>query len=399
LRGWTKVATTSIAIVAAGAVSACGTNRSASTTTTTSDIAAPTTWHIQASANSSTGHNVLNAATVVDHVALAVGDFFNGISDRTMVERENAGAWAVEPSPNASPKHNELDAVSGTSLSDVWAVGRYAPDSGQERTLVEHFNGATWSVVPSPNVGQYHNELDGVAAIAPSDVWAVGHFDERPQPADKALIEHWDGHVWSIVAAPRFLDPVSDLNAVSATPKGGPVWAVGSEQIADRATNLVLELLNGVWRVVPSPDHGPYSNALLGVAAISAKDMWAVGAASHLASSTAVSVHYDGLDVDLVAVPRRLATHYVLNAVAGDGQHRLFAAGDFFSGRADEPVILQWSGEAWILARTPSGGDLHHELLSVATATKNAPIAVGKYFTGSADQTLVLRCTCGSNQG
>jgi hypothetical protein len=32
----------------------------------------------------------------------------------------------------------------------------------------------TWSVVPSPNVGQGGNDLFGVAAVSASDVWAVG---------------------------------------------------------------------------------------------------------------------------------------------------------------------------------------------------------------------------------
>jgi hypothetical protein len=394
------MAATALAVGALAAGTAgCASSKSTSTTTTTVDLAKSTSWHVETSANSTSGHNVLNAATEIHHVAFAVGDYFNGSSDRTLIERDNGGHWAIEPSPNSSEKHNELDAVSGSSLSDIWAVGRYAPPSGQERTLIEHFDGVQWTVVPSPNVGAYHNELDGVAAVGPSDAWAVGHFDEQPSPADQALIEHWNGHLWSVVPAPRFLAPVSDLNAVSATPKGGPVWAVGSQQFANRATNLAVELLNGVWRVVPAPDRGPYSNALMGVAGISPKDMWAVGAAMHVGSSTAISVHFDGVDIDLVPVPRRLATHYVLNSVAGDGEHRIFAVGDFFSGRADEPVILQWSGSEWILATTPTANELHHELLGVATETASAPVAVGKYFSGAADRTLVLRCICGSKQG
>lgn len=33
-----------------------------------------------------------------------------------------------------------------------------------------------WSVLPSPNPGAQFNELFGVTAVSPSDVWAVGEF-------------------------------------------------------------------------------------------------------------------------------------------------------------------------------------------------------------------------------
>jgi hypothetical protein len=58
----------------------------------------------------------------------------------------------------------------------MWAVGSFSVAAGttvQGRTLVEHWNGSAWSVVPSPNVGGNDNLLNGVGAAA-GDVWAVG---------------------------------------------------------------------------------------------------------------------------------------------------------------------------------------------------------------------------------
>jgi hypothetical protein len=346
------------------------------------------------SPNHGSDHNSLMAVTVAKPWTFAVGDYFNGSSDRTLIESWTGATWVVMASPNASTKHNELDAVSGTSANDVWAVGRYEPQSGQERTLIEHWDGSGWTIVPSPNVGQYHNELDGVAAVSPTDVWAVGHYDEQPTPADTALIEHFDGQKWAVVANPRFLASVSDLNAISSTPKGGPIWAVGSQQYVNRSVTLVCELLGGVWRVVPSPNHGPFSNVLVGVAGISPRDMWAVGSDIHNGSSFAVTMHWDGQDVDLERVPRRLTTHYTLAAVSGDGQHRVFAVGDYFSGRVDVPVVLSWWDKQWHLVRTSVASPLHNELLGVTTATRATPVAVGRYFNGTSDRTLILRCRC-----
>jgi hypothetical protein len=46
--------------------------------------------------------------------------------------------------------------------------------SGFERTLTEHFDGTSWSVVASPNATASHNELGGSTALADGTVVAVG---------------------------------------------------------------------------------------------------------------------------------------------------------------------------------------------------------------------------------
>ena len=66
-----------------------------------------------------------------------------------------------------------------SSATDVWAVGTRQDRSGAipiDRTLTEHWNGSSWSVVASPNVGGNDNLLNGVSANA-GDVWAVGSSD------------------------------------------------------------------------------------------------------------------------------------------------------------------------------------------------------------------------------
>src|SRR5688500_7471377 len=75
-----------------------------------------------------------------------------------------------DPGPGA-----ELQAITAGSATDVWAVGRYHEDLSQpRRTLTMHWDGVQWSIVPSPNNGQYHNGLNAITAISGSDVWAVG---------------------------------------------------------------------------------------------------------------------------------------------------------------------------------------------------------------------------------
>ena len=70
----------------------------------------------------------------------------------------------------------QLDDVAAISTNDVWAVGDYLPNVGGVRTLVEHWDGMHWGIVPSPNVGSDNNLFLDVVAISSNDVWAVGYY-------------------------------------------------------------------------------------------------------------------------------------------------------------------------------------------------------------------------------
>ena len=163
--------------------------------------------------------------------AWAVGKGRNGAA---LTEHWNGGAWTVVAVPTpAGATSSQLSAISARSPSDIWAVGSVSVLVGttvQGRTLVEHWNGSTWSIVPSRNATT-SNLLTGVAAVAANDVWAVGYTittDGTNQP-DRTLIEHWNGSSWSVVGSPNVGGNDNLLNGVSATP--GDVWAVGSSNV------------------------------------------------------------------------------------------------------------------------------------------------------------------------
>lgn len=85
--------------------------------------------------------------------------------------------------------------VAPVSANDVWALGSVSTT----QTLTEHWNGTSWSMVPSPIVGGAGYTLTGVASISTSDVWAAGDFGSNGNP-EQTLIEHWNGTSWSIVS-------------------------------------------------------------------------------------------------------------------------------------------------------------------------------------------------------
>jgi hypothetical protein len=69
--------------------------------------------------------------------------------------------------------------VAAVAANNIWAVGSfYEASTGAVETLTEHFDGTSWSIIPSPNANSNDNALAGVTALGTGDVVAVGNaFD------------------------------------------------------------------------------------------------------------------------------------------------------------------------------------------------------------------------------
>ena len=53
----------------------------------------------------------------------------------------------------STSNNDQLNGIAVVSANDIWAVGTSSTNStGNEQTLIEHWNGSTWNVVPSPNL-------------------------------------------------------------------------------------------------------------------------------------------------------------------------------------------------------------------------------------------------------
>ena len=78
-------------------------------------------------------------------------------------------------SPNPGSSNDFLNAVAVVSVSDVWAVGSQESGTSSGQTLIEQWNGTAWSVVASPNAAVGASNLNAVAAVSASNVWAVGN--------------------------------------------------------------------------------------------------------------------------------------------------------------------------------------------------------------------------------
>jgi hypothetical protein len=149
-----------------------------------------------------------------------------------MSEHWDGFEWTLVPAASTPYSSPLLLGASEVSGSDVWAVG-YA-SVAHDITLAEHWDGSGWNLSSTPNPDQEQNRLNGVAAISTGDVWAVGGYRDASQRLF-TLTEHWDGANWTIVPSPNSGDPANRLVAVSAD-SPGDVWAVGWSQ--DTALNF-----------------------------------------------------------------------------------------------------------------------------------------------------------------
>lgn len=272
-----------------------------------------------------------------------------------------------------------LAGVSGTSANDVWAVG-----SGPGGTLTEHWNGARWSVVPSPSPGTgagKTTELSGVAAVSPSDAWAVGSYSSGPHEGDTTtlgLIEHWNGKRWSKVACPCGKNgsggPVlAGISAVS----GSDIWAVGS----DGSGPLIVHWNGRKWAAAPLA--GNKGAQLTAVSATSARSAWAVGVAR--GAGPALTAHWNGRKWSWVSAPGS-ATFNDLRAVAAKSPSSAWAGGQ--SNGAVE--ALHWNGSKWSAVPGPKITGRSPTLDAIATVPGGSPWAVGFRTARSGSRTSEL---------
>jgi hypothetical protein len=334
------------------------------------------------------GFNAVDAVSASN--VWAVGFAYAGSTYVPMTEHWGGKAWKVVPTPGVSGAAAAyLYGVSADSASDAWSVG-YSSAGSTSSTLVEHWNGTAWTVVPSPNPGGAAGAyLYAVHAISATNVWAVGY----QQPSFSTLIEHWNGKAWKIVPSPN---PVGSsgswLYGVDATTANN-VWAVGywTEGLT---TSTLAERWNGTaWSVVPSPNPGGSDEvtALQAVRSQSAGNAWAVGYLYTGSVTTPVAEHWGGRAWKAVtspAPPGSTATSLV--AVDADATTDAWAVGDSTNASGVTGTVAEhWNGTAWQLVPSPDpAGSSDASLTGVAVVTGRNAWAVGYSWNGTVTSTV-----------
>ena len=155
----------------------------------------------------------------------------------------------------------------------MWAVGWYKDSGDTDQTLIEHWNGHKWTVVSHPAVTPPERFTDLARIPGTARAWAVGVTDTNATP--KTLVQRSLGTTWAPVASPNQGTFPSELDGVAAR-TATDAWAVGSYN--DGVGKTLVERWNGSnWSVVPSPNAGTGNSNLTEVAVHSTTSAWALG--------------------------------------------------------------------------------------------------------------------------
>ena len=288
------------------------------------------------SPNGVNNNELVDVSAVSANDIWAVGDTSNvGVAyDQTLAEHWDGTNWTIIPTSNPGPYHNDLTAVDAISTNDVWVVGVYTTAADNSTVaayaqhwngtswsgyvfqptnftllfdvtasstndvwavgtffsantfepMVEHWNGTSWSLVAVQNANSFDNELFGVSAFSPTDVWVVGEDSLSGMPL-QSLAEHWDGSAWSLIATGNSAVGNNEILWVQTLEAGHAVGVGFGNHTVDGAGNELTPRQSESWDLnATSPNTltnlgtglGTGDNALIGVAR-SGGAVWAVG--------------------------------------------------------------------------------------------------------------------------
>jgi hypothetical protein len=309
----------------------------------------------------------------------AVGFSRSDAATVTLAEAGANGAMTIESTPNTTNTGdtNELDAIDCSAANACTAVG---VANNLSQTLVERWDGASWSIESSPNptIGVY-TEFLGVACPGVSSCLAVGGG-----PAGgligTTLAESWDGAAWSINATPDTESLSTDLAGVSCASASDCV-AVGSFTDLTSDQQSFAELWDGSsWTASEPPSGAIASTELSGVSCPASSSCVAVGTtALSTPNSMPFAATWNGASwVGSSPLLPSGADAASLDAVSCLSMSDCVAVGYTTNGATSAPLVEQFNGAAWSVEPDPPPAGEDAQLSGVSCVTATDCVAVGE---------------------
>ena len=254
------------------------------------------TWLVKPSSSSFRAFAVPEGATswklrdvscTSESACTAVGYSHNTTTGyKTLVERYNGTSWSIHKSvePSQGNGYEAMSSVSCASATYCMAVGEaaYSPFAAK-------WNGTEWTLAPIP--GSPGGGLEDVSCTSATSCMAVGHlgwWDWMGSGTESdTLVESWNGSTWSEVETPEpseeftnvgaNLSAVSCLSASSCVAVGSFFTEEGEEWWGEEKT--MAEVWNGSEWTVQSSANPTVSSTLAGVSCAAANQCTAVGSA------------------------------------------------------------------------------------------------------------------------
>jgi hypothetical protein len=197
---------------------------------------------------------------------------------------------------------------------------------------------------------------------------------------------------WSTVRSPNpSLDP-TDLLGVAAV-SADNVWAVGTTGYAQSEQTVIQRWDGSEWTPVTSPNPGTASNSLAAVDVVSANDIWAVGTYTDSVDMRArtLTMHWDGTQWSVVPSPNTANPNWLVS-VEAISSNDVWAVGYAWTGTLYRTVTLHWIAGVWSIVPSPSGPNSASSVLMDVSATgPNDVWAVGSFQQQLTAHTFTLR--------
>ena len=195
-------------------------------------------WSVMSSPDPGVTQNGLIDA-VASH-QMCSGRWRRSHSGHVVVEHWDGQAWHTYRLKGFMSDTATMTLTGSDDCSWLVGEGRHGEQYGfgSERVRYMHWDGHTWSVIPSPKVDG-RAQIHAIVPSSPLDVWAVGDIESAdPSEGIQSLVEHWDGTRWSVAPSPTFRIPPAEVRWIHlgkrvavrrGNPSGGRPWAVGQK--------------------------------------------------------------------------------------------------------------------------------------------------------------------------
>ncbi len=172
-------------------------------------------------------------------------------SQGALAEDWNGRSWRLQR-PRAESSVSELWGVSCTSATACTAVGDHLQAGEPETTLAERWDGAEWTIQPTPNAVHFINDgLYGVSCASPKSCLAVGFYLDPATFDAEPFAASWNGTSW--MEQLPLAAGESELNRVSCS---SPDACTAVETLS---TNALVERWNGLQWTMQTPVASPGS--------------------------------------------------------------------------------------------------------------------------------------------
>jgi hypothetical protein len=271
----------------------------------------------------------------------------------TVLQHFDGNSW----SPLTVPNVGDASVITGTRASDLWIGG-----SADAVNATAHFDGQQWTTYAVPDRWTVVQML----AVGPNDVWAVTQTPSTSPVYYGQRLIHFDGTSWSLTTPPQvtgYTRPGIRLSGSGA----GDVWVNYSDP--DGMKNTLLRASGTSFTAIPSPGYG------VSIVPLSATDAWAAGptvATTPTGDFKANPLHWDGRSWTPVDDGQQWTTY--LPRVAADGT--VWADKTEFISNYGIVTLVRRVGDQWQTVAGVSGVGSDNVVQYTATTPQSPPWAL-----------------------